>query len=339
MRIPTKTDVLINGVNFTSLIFAALLCKNGLKVLVVDERAILEKSDLQLQIDDYNLIMFKGIGYSFDDSTNKISGENLIQQTLKLLAAHLSSVIWNVKTELKGGQPSVYELLRDDKRSSNESLYYFSGQDLNKQSDFNLNLKNIFLKGWRILGVIQDKLAPAILLSSKNEFEILFKQQKSNSKVENWLQKINQKKTKPTPNLIESKLNLHLSQERKVEAGELLPDFKVYDEKTKQNTQLYQWCGYHQFSVIILGDLLQVNLFTIARWIQLNYQIQLYYLPHTAHNQNIFDYFKIRKGEKKTLIVRPDRFIGLLHDAIDIDTIDNYLQNFMLMFRKDEKQL
>ncbi|MBD3748977.1 MAG: hypothetical protein IE931_05730 [Sphingobacteriales bacterium] len=337
MRIPTKTDILISGVNFTSLIFAALLCKNGLKVLVVDERKGLEKFNPQLQIDAYNLIMLKEIGYSFDDSTNQISGESLIRQTLTLLATHLSSVIWDVKTELKNSQPPVYELLNNDKSSLNESLYYFSGAYLNEQPDFNLNLRNIFLKGWRIIGTIQKKLDGAVLSSSKQEFEILIKQNKSKSKIENWLQKIHQKQIKPTPNLIESKLNLHLSQERKVEAGELLPDLKVYDEKTKQNTQLYQWCGYHQFSLIILGDLLQVNLFTIARWIQLHYPIQLYYLPHTERNQSIFDYFKIRKGEKKTLIVRPDRFIGLLHDAIDIDTIDNYLQNFILMLRKDKK--
>lgn len=339
MRIPTKTDILINGVNFTSLIFAALLCKNGLKVLVVDERAVLEKSDLRIQIDAYNLIMLKEIGYSFDDSTNEISSESLIQQTLKLLAAYLSSVIWNVRTELKNSQPGVYQLSHDDKSSLNESLYYFSDQDLNEQPDFNLNLKNVFLKSWRIVGVIQKKLNPAIISSSKNEFEILIKQNKSISKVESWLQKIHQKKIKSYPNIIESKVNLHLSQERKVEAGELLPDLKIYDEKTQQNTQLYEWCDYRQFSLIILGDLLQVNLFAVARWIQLNYPIQLYYLPHTERNQSVFDYFKIRKGEKKTLIVRPDRFIGLLHDAIDIDTIDNYLQNFMLMFKKDEKSL
>lgn len=336
MRIPSKTDILINGVNFTSLIFAALLCKNGLKVLVVDERKVLEKSDLQLQLDSYNLIMLKEIGYSIDDSTNEINSESLIQQTLKLLAAHLSSVIWKVRTELKSSQPYVFELLHDEKVSLNECSYYFWGRDLNKQPDFNLNLKNAFLRGWRIVGTIQQKLNQAILSSSKQEFELLIKQTKSISKVENWFQKIHQKKIKPSPNLIESRLNLHLSQERKVEAGELLPDLKVYDEKTKQDTHLYQWCAYHQFSLIILGDLLQVNLFTIARWVQLNYQIQLYYLPHTESNQNVFDYFKIRKGEKKTLIVRPDRFIGLLHDAVDIDTIDNYLQNFMLMFKKDE---
>lgn len=339
MRIPTKTDILIKGVNFTSLIFAALLCKNGLKVLVVDERAVLEKSDLQIQIDTYNLFILKEIGYSFNDSTNEISSESLIQQTLKLLAAHLSSVIWNVRIELKNSQSNVFELYHDEKSHINESTYYFLGTELNQQTDLNLNLKNVFLKGWRIVGAIQKKLDSNILSSSKQEFEILIKQNKSISKVENWLQKIHQKKIKPYPNLIESKLNLHLSQERKVEAGELLPDLKIYDEKTKQNIQLYDWCAYHQFSLIILGDLLQINLFTIARWIQLNYQIQLYYLPHTERNQSVFDYFKMRKGEKKTLIVRPDRFIGLLHDAIDIDTIDNYLQNFMLMFKKDEKSL
>jgi hypothetical protein len=37
---------------------------------------------------------------------------------------------------------------------------------------------------------------------------------------------------------------------------------------------------------------------------------------------------------KKTIIVRPDKYIGLLNDGIDVDIIDNYLANFVNMKEK-----
>jgi hypothetical protein len=37
---------------------------------------------------------------------------------------------------------------------------------------------------------------------------------------------------------------------------------------------------------------------------------------------------------KKTIIIRPDKYIGLLHDGIDVDIIDNYLANFVNMKEK-----
>ncbi len=124
-----------------------------------------------------------------------------------------------------------------------------------------------------IIGVIKKTLNQTILDNRFIESELIKNQLEKVSKPSNLLNRIARKKLKAFPNLIDSKLSLHLSQERKVEAGELLPDLKVYDEKQKLNTNLHQWCAYHQFSLLFLGDLIPTNLFAIARWIQLNYPI------------------------------------------------------------------
>jgi hypothetical protein len=112
-------------------------------------------------------------------------------------------------------------------------------------------------------------------------------------------------------------------------------DLDFYDEKLKINSSLYQWCSYHHFSVFFFGFLTPSHLFTIAKWIQLNYAVQLFYLPPSEKNQHIFDAFEIKEGERKTLIIRPDRYIGLINDAIDIDIVDNYLKNMVLMKNKN----
>jgi hypothetical protein len=195
------------------------------------------------------------------------------------------------------------------------------------------------LIGWRIIGIIKGTLNPAAIKFSFEESDLLKSQIQEATKTANFITRFAGKKIKPFPNLFDSKLNLHLSQDRKVEAGELLPDLKVYDEKQKLETSLHHWCAYQQFSLIFLGDLIPTNLFAIARWIQLNYSIQFYYLPHSEKNENVFEYFKMRKGERKTMIIRPDLFIGLIHDAIDVDVIDNYLSNFIKMKAKETPQI
>ena len=129
----------------------------------------------------------------------------------------------------------------------------------------------------------------------------------------------------------DSKLNLHLSNATKIKAGDRLPYFKVFDEKKQQETDLHEWCSKPGFTLIVLGNLSELDLFTLAKWITQNYtgQINFFYLPTSAKNQEIFDAFEIAAGKKKALIVRPDMHIGLINDVVDIDMMDNYLKTVM----------
>ncbi len=337
MRIPKNSDVLIEGGNLVSLTFAALLSANGIKVLVIDAD---EKTDNlfvdDFSIDNYDLKFLKEIGYELKD--NEVGYADIFKQTLKLLAKNLCSVIWKTSIN-KNKAKTEFELRHDEQIHHHKTSFYFNKEAIVISDQLNINLKNIFLTGWRIIGVVKGGLNQAILDSRFEETELIKNQLEGKIKRLSLLNLLSKNDKKAFPNLIESKVNLHLSQERKIEAGELLPDLKIYDEKQKLDTSLHQWSAYQHFSLIFFGDLIPTNLFAIARWIQLNYPIQFYYLPNTERNESVFEYFKIRKGERKTMIIRPDLFIGLIHDAIDIDVIDNYLSSFIKMKAKETPQV
>lgn len=127
----------------------------------------------------------------------------------------------------------------------------------------------------------------------------------------------------------DSKINLHLSNATQIKAGDRLPCFKVFDEKKHEETDLHEWCSKPGFTFIALGNLKDIDLFTLAKWLTQNYPglINFFYLPPSAKNQQIFDAFEIKEGKKKALIIRPDMHIGLINDVVDIDMMDNYLKN------------
>jgi 2-polyprenyl-6-methoxyphenol hydroxylase-like FAD-dependent oxidoreductase len=127
----------------------------------------------------------------------------------------------------------------------------------------------------------------------------------------------------------DSRINLHLSHTTKIKAGDRLPYLKVFDEKKQQETDLHEWCSKPGFTFIVLGNLKDLDLFTLAKWLTQNYPatINFFYLPPSAKNKAVFDAFEIRKGQKKALIVRPDMHIGFMNDVVDIDMMDNYLRN------------
>lgn len=127
----------------------------------------------------------------------------------------------------------------------------------------------------------------------------------------------------------DSKINLHLSNAKNVKAGDRLPYLKVFDEKKQEETDLHEWCSKPGFTLIVLGKLQEIDLFTLAKWITQNYNgsLNFFYLPPSAKNQHVFDQFEIAEGKKKALIIRPDMHIGLINDVVDIDMMDNYLNN------------
>jgi 2-polyprenyl-6-methoxyphenol hydroxylase-like FAD-dependent oxidoreductase len=126
-----------------------------------------------------------------------------------------------------------------------------------------------------------------------------------------------------------SNVSLHLSQATQVKAGDRLPYLTVFDEKKQIETDLHEWCSKPGFTLIVLGKLQEIDLFTLAKWITQNYNgiLNLFYLPPSAKNKHIFDQFEIAEGKKKALIIRPDMHIGLINDVVDIDMMDNYLNN------------
>lgn len=127
----------------------------------------------------------------------------------------------------------------------------------------------------------------------------------------------------------DSRINLHLSHTTKIKAGDRLPYLKVFDEKKQQETDLHEWCSKPGFTFIVLGNLQDLDLFTLAKWLTQNYPatINFFYLPPSAKNKLVFDAFEIKAGQKKALIVRPDMHIGFMNDVADIDMMDNYLKN------------
>src|SRR6185503_3648022 len=127
----------------------------------------------------------------------------------------------------------------------------------------------------------------------------------------------------------DSTINLHISQSTKVKAGDRLPYLKVYDEKKQEETDIHAWCSKPGFTFIVLGKLAESDLFTLARWITQNYgaMLNFYYLPYSAKNSQVFEAFEINPNRAKSLIVRPDMHIGLMNDKVDMVLMDNYLRN------------
>lgn len=92
---------------------------------------------------------------------------------------------------------------------------------------------------------------------------------------------------------------------------------------------MHEWCSKPGFTMITIGKLQELDLFTLAKWITQNYTgtLNFFYLPPSAKNRHVFDAFGIKEKQKKALIIRPDMHIGFINDVVDIDMMDNYLQN------------
>lgn len=127
----------------------------------------------------------------------------------------------------------------------------------------------------------------------------------------------------------DSKLNLHLSHNSKIKAGDRLPYIKIYDEKKQTETDIHAWCSKPGFTLITLGVINENYLFTLAKWITQKYKFSLnfFHLPPSDKNQQVFQMFEIHPGQRKALIIRPDMHIGYLNDTVDIEMMNNYLQD------------
>ncbi|PWK76610.1 2-polyprenyl-6-methoxyphenol hydroxylase-like FAD-dependent oxidoreductase [Mucilaginibacter oryzae] len=231
----------------------------------------------------------------------------------------------------------------------------------------NTGLQDAYNLAWKLAGVVNNQLQENILESYAAErmpvakellsttdrlFKIILSQNWFISLLKHWLLPVLLKWAWAKPKLRDlffkrvsqtgisyrdSQISLHLSQSTRIKAGDRLPYLKVFDEKRQQETDLHEWCAKPGFTLICLGKLKELDLFTVAKWITQKYgaNLNFFYLPPSARNQHIFDAFDIREGQKKALIIRPDMHIGFLNDVVDIDMMDNYLLN-VVRFLKSE---
>lgn len=136
-----------------------------------------------------------------------------------------------------------------------------------------------------------------------------------------------------------SKINLNLGKAENVKAGDRLPYIQIFDEKKKQETDLQAWCSKPGFTLIALGKLKENELFNLARWITQNYpQLNFFYLPFSAKNKPVFDCFELKEDQHKAVIVRPDMYIGYLNDSIHVDLIGDYLEKIVGCIKAPKKQ-
>jgi hypothetical protein len=134
-------------------------------------------------------------------------------------------------------------------------------------------------------------------------------------------------------NYRDSKINLHLSKSTKIKAGDRLPYLRVYDEKLLVETDLHEWCNKPGFTLLILGKFDELFLFSIAKWITLEYTVLLnfFYLPPSGKNLDVFEAFECNPHQQKALIIRPDMYIGYMNDVVDMGMMDNYLRNVAMV--------
>ncbi|MEX8548148.1 MAG: FAD-dependent oxidoreductase [Mucilaginibacter sp.] len=222
----------------------------------------------------------------------------------------------------------------------------------------NTGLQDAYNLAWKLAGVINQNLQPAILESYAEERMPVARRLLQTT--DRFFNLINAQNTlnrffrnNILPNLIrffwkqekfrefgfetisqtginyrQSKINLNFSKAENVKAGDRLPFIQIFDEKKKQQTDLHAWCSKPGFTFIALGKLKENDLFNLARWITQHYpqQLNFFYLPFSAKNKAVFDCFELKEDQHKAVIVRPDMYIGYLNDTIHVDLIDQYLE-------------
>jgi 2-polyprenyl-6-methoxyphenol hydroxylase-like FAD-dependent oxidoreductase len=223
----------------------------------------------------------------------------------------------------------------------------------------NTGLQDAYNLGWKLAGVVNNQLKENILdtyaaermpvakellnttdrifkiVLSTSWLTLLFKKWimprvlKLAWSKESWRELFFKRVSQIFINYRHSNISLHLSHISTIKAGDRLPFLKVFDEKKQEETDLHEWCTKPGFTLIVLGKLQEIDLFTLAKWITQNYTpaLNFFYLPQSAKNQKIFTTFEVPEGKKKALIIRPDMHIGFINDVVDIEMMDNYLTN------------
>ncbi|MFD1629581.1 hypothetical protein [Pseudopedobacter beijingensis] len=331
MSIPSSSSVLITDINYASLVLGAYLAQNGISVFMIDNGESIPDNTI-FSFDSYALQFLKEAGFQHQQSFNDIFSESK-----NIITRNLCNISWQTQLSTKQQKGLLWDisLIVNGSSIKHESKTVINGKELLIADNENLTIKNVAILSWKLEGILNNYIHSDILMNQKDEEALLkaylLKDDSLSSKLRNLF-------SKPKPsdiNLRESKTNLHLSQDRTIEAGDLIPNLDIYDEKTKSMTSFDSWFVPGSLYLIILGTTSQQNLFNIAKWIKTNFPIRLFYIPYSERNDHIFRFFKVVDGEKKTIIIRPDRFIGLILDRIDLEVLDNYLCNFLFFKTKN----
>ncbi len=123
-------------------------------------------------------------------------------------------------------------------------------------------------------------------------------------------------------------LAVHHATGVRIRAGDRLPFLPVFDEKTKTQTDLHRWCEKPGFVLLVLGTISHHHLHIIGQWMRQKYprHMHLYYLPYSLRNQLVFDLFEVKPEGTKSILVRPDMYIGYINDMLNVSLIDTYME-------------
>ncbi|QJD96760.1 hypothetical protein HH214_13215 [Mucilaginibacter robiniae] len=223
----------------------------------------------------------------------------------------------------------------------------------------NTGLQDAYNLAWKLAGVIRKQLPSTILSSYQAErmpiaeqllkttdraFTLVMSRHWWARVFKRWILPLLLKRAWKSPKLrftffkqisqtgisyVHSPLSLHLSHLQDIKAGDRLPYFTIYDDKNQQETDLHAWCNTPGFTLITLGQVQEQPMLNLTQWLTQNYPDRLHYhhLSPSVKNQQAFNAFEISPGQAKAVIVRPDLYIGLLSDTLDVEILDNYLRN------------
>jgi len=123
-------------------------------------------------------------------------------------------------------------------------------------------------------------------------------------------------------------LAVHYATGRRIQAGDRVPFLPVFDEKTKKQTDLHRWCEKPGFVLLVLGTVGSNQLHIVGQWMRRKYPqaMHLYYLPFSSQNQSVFDAFEVKSDGTKTVLIRPDMYIGYINDVLNVGLIDTYME-------------
>lgn len=215
--------------------------------------------------------------------------------------------------------------------------------------------------GWKLAGVINGRMGRGVLFSYHKErhgrakdlaattdrwqhliLRMLSVAPRLSTRILPYLFKNFLKKPRRTTNLLNrlsgidiayrnSPLSLHYSLSESIKAGDRLPYFALFDEKTKTMTDTHKWCEKLGFTLIVAGQVSHHQLHVMGQWIKQKYPqgIHLFYLPYSPRNKRIFDRLGMGEDAHQLILVRPDMQIAYLTSALNTALIDNYLSKTM----------
>ncbi|MBE7179016.1 MAG: FAD-dependent monooxygenase, partial [Mucilaginibacter polytrichastri] len=128
-----------------------------------------------------------------------------------------------------------------------------------------------------------------------------------------------------------SPLSLHLSHKTNIRAGDRLPFLQVENPKTREVTNIQQWNHGTGFCLLLLDRLNRIDMPTLRNWLSRNYPtlVDTYYVPYSEVNEPVFSAFEVAEADKKMILVRPDGYIGLIADGVDMLLLQRYFQQMV----------